>query len=100
MYHVTSIMFVSSFVCPFDFPGKLAQKSYWWSPPALVDEASQRHRLPDRFAFAVADATLLGFDGVWDLAVCVVCFLSFSMFGSVALDCVWALFVRCIISAA
>ena len=82
MYHVTSIMFVSSFVCPFDFPGKLAQKSYWWSPPALVDEASQRHRLPDRFAFAVADATLLGFVaflflspecGLWLCALFVFC---------------------------
>ena len=66
----------------------------------MVDEVPRRHRLPDRFAFAVADATLLGFVGVWDLVVCVVCFLQFSMFGSVALDCVWALFVRCTISAA
>ena len=68
-------MFVSSFVCVVDCAVKRAQKSNWWSPSALVDEVPRRHRLPDRFAFAVADATLLGFVGVWDLVVCVVCFL-------------------------
>ena len=41
MCHANSIMFVSSFVCMFDFPGKHTQKSHWWSPPALVDEDPQ-----------------------------------------------------------
>ena len=71
-----SILACSSLVvCVVDGAIKLAQKSNEWSLAALVDEVPRRHCPPDRSAIAVADAILLGFDGVWDMAVCVVCFL-------------------------